>query len=244
MFAWFAIVFSDDGTDRAFFCDINDFLLNCWVLCVYGPSTRCPAVAITIPGKLFPENLLPFRHRLIPGRIKPLPSVVLSRGRIGKATDGKEQHPPLRSGNRFSDRLPEADYRRLASLLQPVTLRPGRSSTRPEGRSTTPTSPPVRSSSALTLMQDGNAIEVATVGNEGARRPYGPGGGPRPTGCVVQVETGACASRSRALHEAGRRAGPWGAAGRPTTSRSCRRCRSRWPATACTGWCSAAAAGC
>ena len=51
-------------------------------------------------------------------------------------------------------------------------------------------------------MQDGNAIEVATVGNEGLVGHYGcPAARRRPTRSSCRSATGACASRSRALQE-------------------------------------------
>src|SRR3954453_94409 len=91
--------------------------------------------------------------------------------------------------------------------------------------------------SALTVMRDGNAIEVETVGNEGVVGHYGNGGERSPHRTVVQVEDGGRRSGARALQEEGAKGGFWGSCCRPTASRSCRRCRDRWRATAGTAWC-------
>ena len=122
-----------------------------------------------------PENSSPFRHRVI-RRVRPLPSVVLSRGRIGKATDAERATLTGAPRNRFLARLPEADYRRLLPLLQPVSLTSGQILYEARGPIDYAYFPTGAVLSALTVMQDGNAIEVATIGNEGLVGHYGSGG--------------------------------------------------------------------
>ena len=100
----------------------------------------------------------------------------------------KERPSPARPGNRFLARLPEADYLRLAPLLQPVSL--------PSGQILYETRGPIEHAyfptgavlSALTVMQDGNAIEVATIGNEGLVGHYGSGGMSSPHRVIVQID--------------------------------------------------------
>jgi CRP-like cAMP-binding protein len=62
--------------------------------------------------------------------------------------------------------------------------------------------------SALTVMQDGNAIEVATIGSEGLVGHYGLGGKTSPHRVIVQIEDGALRMASRALQEECARDGP------------------------------------
>src|SRR5262245_57688206 len=77
--------------------------------------------------------------------------------------------------NRFLARLPEADYRRLMPLLQPVTLTAGQILYEARGPIEYAYFPTGAVLSARTVMQDGNAIEVATIGNEGLVGHYGSG---------------------------------------------------------------------
>jgi CRP-like cAMP-binding protein len=53
--------------------------------------------------------------------------------------------------------------------------------------------------SALTMMQDGNGIEVATIGNEGLVGHYGIGGNTSPHRIIVQIEDGGLRIGARAL---------------------------------------------
>ena len=62
--------------------------------------------------------------------------------------------------------------------------------------------------SALTVMQDGNAIEAATIGNEGLVGHYGTGGKWSPHRVIVQVEDGCLRIDARALEKEGARDGP------------------------------------
>src|SRR5690242_5270851 len=99
----------------------------------------------------------------------------------------KRRPVPAGLRNRFLDRLPEAEYRQLLPLLQPVTLAPGRvlyEARAPIDYAYFPTGAVL---SALTVMQDGNAIEVATVGNEGLVGYYATGVKRSPHRVIVQV---------------------------------------------------------
>ncbi len=63
--------------------------------------------------------------------------------------------------------------------------------------------------SALTVMQDGNAIEVATIGNEGLVGHYGTGGSRSPHRVIVQVEDGGLRIAARLLQSEGDRDEPF-----------------------------------
>jgi len=69
--------------------------------------------------------------------------------------------------NRLLARLPEADYRRLWPLLEPVRLATHQVIYESRGEIDYAYFPSSGVMSALTIMLDGTAIEVATVGNEG-----------------------------------------------------------------------------
>jgi CRP-like cAMP-binding protein len=64
--------------------------------------------------------------------------------------------------------------------------------------------------SALTVMQDGNAIEVATIGNEGLVGHHGIGGMKSPHRMIVQVEGGGLRIEARVLQNAGMKEAPLG----------------------------------
>jgi CRP-like cAMP-binding protein len=74
---------------------------------------------------------------------------------------------PAKPANRILAHLPAADYQRLVRLLRPVPLKP-KQAIYQVGQAMEyiyfPTSGIV---SAMTVMKDGRAIEVATIGNEG-----------------------------------------------------------------------------
>ena len=75
-------------------------------------------------------------------------------------------------------------------------------------RSSTPTSLTGAVLSALTVMQDGNAIEVATIGIEGLVGHYGFGGMSSPHRVIAQIGNGALRIEARALQEEGAKTGP------------------------------------
>src|SRR4051812_15421101 len=95
--------------------------------------------------------------------------------------------PAATPHNRFLDRLPEADRRRLGPLLQPVTLPFDQVLYEADGQIVYTYFPTGSVLSALIVMQDGNIIEVATVGNEGLIGHYGTGGKTSPHRVVVQI---------------------------------------------------------
>ncbi len=110
--------------------------------------------------------------------------------------------------NRFLARLPEFEYDRLVPMLEPVLLPIGKVLYKARGPIVYAYFPTGAVLSALTVMQDGNAIEVATVGNEGVVGYFGTGGGSSPHKVIVQVENGGLRIDSRRLHEAGAGEGP------------------------------------
>src|SRR4051794_20943740 len=120
----------------------------------------------------------------------------------------REQPSPARPRNRFLARLPEADYHRLVPLLQPVSLSYGQVLYEARGPIEYAYFPTGAVLSALTVMQDGNAIEVATIGNEGLVGHYGSGGTSSPHRVIVQIPDGALRIEARALQEEGANAGP------------------------------------
>src|SRR3954462_176251 len=116
--------------------------------------------------------------------------------------------PAAAPRNRFLAQLPEAEYRRLLPLLQPVELEADRILYEARGPIDYAYFPSGSVLSALTIMRDGNAIEVATVGREGLVGHYGFGGSTSPHRVVVQVGNGGYRIASRALQEASMRDGP------------------------------------
>src|SRR4051794_31735066 len=101
----------------------------------------------------------PLRHRPAV-RAGPVPPVALSRGTNQQGHPMPKRPPPPAAGprNRFLARLPDAEYRRLLPLLKPVELGAGQvlyESRGPVEHAYFPTDAVL---SALTVMQDGNAI--------------------------------------------------------------------------------------
>jgi CRP-like cAMP-binding protein len=120
----------------------------------------------------------------------------------------KTTPPAAAPRNRFLARLPEAEYRRLLPLLQPVNLEVRRILYEPRGAVDFAYFPEGAVLSALTVMRDGNAIEVATVGNEGIVGHYALGGKTSPHRLIVQVGDGAHRIASRVLQEEATKDGP------------------------------------
>ena len=102
----------------------------------------------------------------------------------------KRPPPAAAPRNRFLARLPEAEYRRLLPLLGAGRLELDQVLYEARGAIDYAYFPAGAVLSALTVMQDGNAIEVATVGNEGLVGHYGFGGKTSPHRVVVQVGDG------------------------------------------------------
>ena len=120
----------------------------------------------------------------------------------------KTRISPVRSPNRFLDRLPEESYRRLHPLLQPVSLVAGQVLYEARAAIDYAYFPMGAVLSALTVMQDGNAIEVATIGNEGLVGHFGTGGSRSPHRVIVQVEDGGLRIAAGLLQTEGDRNGP------------------------------------
>jgi CRP-like cAMP-binding protein len=108
---------------------------------------------------------------------------------------------PATLQNRLLARLPDTEYQRLLPLLQPVTFTLGRVLYETRGPIDYAYFPTGAVLSALTVMQDGNAIEVATIGNEGLVGHYGTGGKTSPHRVIVQIEDGGLRIAARALQE-------------------------------------------
>jgi CRP-like cAMP-binding protein len=120
----------------------------------------------------------------------------------------KKGSPPPGLRNRFLARLPEAAYRRLVPLLQPVTLPLGQLIYEAGGPIVYAYFPTGAVLSAVTVMLDGNTIEVGTIGNEGLVGYYGTGGKWSPHRVIVQIADGGLRIDARALQEEGAKEGP------------------------------------
>ena len=103
--------------------------------------------------------------------------------------------PAAAPRNRLLARLPEAEYRRLLPLLEPVELELDQVLYEARGPIDYAYFPTGAVLSALAVMRDGNPIEVATVGNEGLVGHTASAARPRPTGSSCRSATGATASR-------------------------------------------------
>jgi CRP-like cAMP-binding protein len=112
--------------------------------------------------------------------------------------------------NRLLARLPPGAYRDLLPLLQPVELPYGRVLYDANAAIDYAYFPADAILSALTVMQDGNLIEVATVGNEGLIGHYGFGGTTSPHRVDVQLAGAGHRIAARALQEAAVAIGPLG----------------------------------
>lgn len=113
-----------------------------------------------------------------------------------------------RRRNRLLARLPGSDYDRLVPMLEPVSLAIGQVLYEARGPIVYAYFPTGAVLSALTVMQDGNAIEVATVGNEGLAGYFGTGGESSPHKVIVQVADGGLRIDARRLQAEGAREGP------------------------------------
>ena len=120
----------------------------------------------------------------------------------------KPRTSPVVLRNRLLARLPEADYQRLLPLLEPVALSYGQVLYEPGGPIEYVYFPTGAVLSALTMMQDGNAIEVATIGNEGMVGHYGLNGRTSPHKMIVQIEDGGLRIAARALQNEAAQDGP------------------------------------
>ena len=115
----------------------------------------------------------------------------------------KKRRSPTGPQNRFLARLPDDSYRRLQPLLEPVPLTFGQVLYEAGGPIEYAYFPTGAVLSALIVMKDGNAIEVATIGNEGLVGHYGSGGMRSPHRVIVQVEDGGQRIAAPALESEG-----------------------------------------
>src|SRR4051812_43204922 len=91
-------------------------------------------------------------------------------------------------GNRLLDRLPERDYHRLQPHLMAVNLAFQQVLYEPRGLIEYAYFPTGAVASALTVMEDGSAIEVATIGDEGVLgHTVARGGKWSPNKVIVQI---------------------------------------------------------
>lgn len=119
-----------------------------------------------------------------------------------------DQPPPAR-GNRLLDQLPEAEYRRLLPFLKPVKLAFEQVLYELRGPIDYAYFPTGAVASHLTVMLDGSAIEVATVGNEGlVGHTAATGGRTSPNKVIIQIGDGGLRIEAQALRREAGRAGP------------------------------------
>ncbi len=118
--------------------------------------------------------------------------------------------PPTAAGprNRLLARLPEAEYRRLTPILHPVTVVYDQVLYQADGPIDHAYFPTGAVLSAMTVMRDGNAIDVASVGNEGLVGLYGVNGRTSPHRVVAQVGGEALRIESWALEREAAEEGP------------------------------------
>src|SRR4051812_35864284 len=120
-----------------------------------------------------------------------------------------ERPPPAARGNRLLARLPEAEYRRLLPHLKSVQLAFKQVLYEPRSSIDYAYFPTGAVTSALTVMQDGSAIEVATVGDEGlVGHSAANGGKTSPNKVIVQIGDGGLRIEARALREEVARGAP------------------------------------
>ena len=116
--------------------------------------------------------------------------------------------PPAR-GNRLLAKLPEADYLSFLPHLKPVTLAFDQVLYESHGPIEYAYFPTGAVTSALTVMEDGNAIEVATVGNEGVvGYTAAAGGKTSPNRVIVQIGDGGLRVGASALRDVVAGGGP------------------------------------
>src|SRR3954451_11331211 len=113
----------------------------------------------------------------------------------------KRPTSPTEPSNLLLDRLPEATRRKLLPLLRPVELKFEQVLYESGGPINHAYFPAGAVVSALTVMRDGNVIEVATVGHEGLVGHYGSGGKTSPHKVICQLEGRCLRIESHALHE-------------------------------------------
>ncbi len=120
----------------------------------------------------------------------------------------KTQIPSPLPGNRLLELLPRGDYQRLSGRLQAVTLNLRQLLYKAKAKIDFVYFPLSGIVSAMTVMRDGAAIEVATIGNEGmAGLTAFVGGESSPYEVMVQVEGNALRLSAESLKDELKRAG-------------------------------------
>jgi len=108
----------------------------------------------------------------------------------------------LSPNNKLLACLPKSDWERLAPLLQPVTFELGKTLYETRSRIDYAYFPIGFVASALTVMENGSAIEVATIGNEGLiGHAVALGVATSPNRVIVQIADGAWRIEAKALCE-------------------------------------------
>src|SRR5947199_8376781 len=119
------------------------------------------------------------------------------------------QAPPAKPTNRLLARLPPSEYRRLSAQLQNVPLRLKEVLYKAYSAIDYVYFPDRGIVSAMTLMGDGRAIEVATIGSEGmVGLTAFVGGQTSPNEVMVQVEGEALRMLADVFTQEARRDGP------------------------------------
>lgn len=108
---------------------------------------------------------------------------------------------PTSPRNRFLDRLPEASRRRLLPRFRPVDLAYDQVLYELDGPIEYAYFPTGAVLSAITVMQDGDMIEVGTIGHEGLVGHYGFGGQRSPHRMIAQLGGPALRIASPALQD-------------------------------------------
>ncbi len=121
----------------------------------------------------------------------------------------KTRPPPALPENQLLARLPQGEYQRLLPHLEAVPLAFKQVLYRARSSIDYAYFPNRGVTSALTIMEDGSAIEVATVGNEGVVGMLAfLGAKTSPNEVIVQVEGDGLRMPAEALHEEASRDGP------------------------------------
>jgi CRP-like cAMP-binding protein len=123
------------------------------------------------------------------------------------ATSQRSKTPPA---NRLLARLPQADYQRLLPALEAVSWESDQVLYEARSPIDHVYFPNRGAASALTVMEDGGAIEVATIGNEGmVGMLLAIGAESSPNKVIVQVAGAALRMKAKVFKEEARRDGPF-----------------------------------
>ena len=137
--------------------------------------------------------------------------VVLSQGKGGSATQlmSSDRTPSAAPGNRFLAKLPGSEYRNLLPHLKTVKLAFKQVLYESRGPIEYVYFPTGAVTSSLTVMSNGDAIEVATVGFEGVvGHTIALGGKTSANKVIVQIGDGGLRIEARTLREQATQGGP------------------------------------